>query len=164
MTARHVLGILEDDEQRLWAAFDCAVALADAERARLTLAKTTDPGWMIRWCAPAALQSMCVSASELDLRVAASHALARAAEMVPACIPLTTVVLGRDTSGSILDLVRRRPCDAVVATDALLRRRRRLRRDLGHLGVCMILAARPSAAVDGTAPSAPDRSHTVVQT
>jgi hypothetical protein len=140
------------------------VALADAERARLTLAKTTDPGWMMRWFAPAALQSMCVTASEADLHMAASHALARAAELVPACIPVTTVLLGKDTGGSILDLVRRRPCDAVVATDALLRRRRRLRRELGHLGVCMILAVRPSVAAAGTAPSAADRSHTVAHT
>jgi hypothetical protein len=87
VSAHHVLGILEDDEQRLWATLAQAIAVAEAEHARLTLAKTTDPGWLMRWFAPAALNAMCVSSEELDFRTAASHKLARAAEFVPGCVP-----------------------------------------------------------------------------
>ncbi|HZE05262.1 MAG TPA: hypothetical protein VE127_08570, partial [Solirubrobacteraceae bacterium] len=60
MCVKHVLAVLEDGESRLWSALDRAIELADAEHARLTLAKTTDPGWLMRWFAPAGLHAMCV--------------------------------------------------------------------------------------------------------
>ncbi len=58
MSLRDVLAVLDDDQRRLWVTFDRAVRLADAEGARFTLAKTTDPGRVMRWVAPAAVQSM----------------------------------------------------------------------------------------------------------
>ena len=125
MSVRHVLAVLEDAEPRLWSAFDRAVALAAQDEARLTLAKTTDPGWLMRWFAPAALQSMCVSAEDLDFRRLASHKLAVAAEFVPARIPVTTLVLGFNTTRAVSELLRGGGYDAVVATGVLLRRHRR---------------------------------------
>jgi len=142
MTAHHVLALLEDAEPRMWSAFDRAVALAGEDDARLTLAKTTDPGWLMRWFAPAALQSMCVSAEDLDFRRLASHKLALAAEFVPARIPVTTLVLGFNTARAVSDLVRDGAYDVVVATGVLLSRQRRLRRELTARGVRIVVAPR----------------------
>jgi hypothetical protein len=133
MSVHHVLGVLEDDERRLWATFDRAVSLADAERARLTFAKTTDPGWLTRWFAPAALQSMLVSAEELDFPSIASHALARAAEFVPDWIPVTTLVLEQNTACALTELIRRGGYDALVATEAFFSHHRKMQRELRRL-------------------------------
>jgi hypothetical protein len=64
----------------LWVTFDRAVQLADAEHARLTLAKTTDPARVMRWLAPAAAQSMAIAAPTFDseFETMAGDALARA--------------------------------------------------------------------------------------
>jgi hypothetical protein len=142
VTAHHVLAVLEDSEPRMWSAFDQAVALADEHDARLTLAKTTDPGLLMRWFAPAALQSMCVSADDLDFRRLASHKLALAAEFVPSRIPVTTVVLGFNTTRAVSELVRGGGYDAVVVTGVLLNRHRRLRRELVAGGLRLVVAPR----------------------
>lgn len=146
MTARHVLAVLEDDEPRLWGALERAIELADAEQARLTLAKTTDPGRIMRWFAPAALQSMGVSADELDVRVTAGHRLAAAVEFVPAWIPVTTRLVGQSTTRGLILLLRRGVYDALVATDTLLARNRRLRAELCRLGVRSVAATRRPAS------------------
>lgn len=146
MTAHHVLAVLEDDERRLWSVLERAIALSDAEQARLTLAKTTDPGWLMRWFAPAALQAMGVCAEELDLRTTASHKVARAAEFVPAWIPVTTLVLGQNTRSALIDLLRRGPYDALVATGCLLGQGRRLRCELDRLGVSAVVVGHQSPA------------------
>ncbi|HEY2441210.1 MAG TPA: hypothetical protein VGI07_13325 [Solirubrobacteraceae bacterium] len=149
MSAHHILGVLEDDEQRLWATLDRAIALADAERARLTLAKTTDPGWMMRWFGSAGLNAMCVSSDLLDLRTSASHKLARAAEFVPACVPVTTLLLSESTPSALMELVRRGHHDVLVVTDALLGRSRRLRRELEREDVRIVLVpGRPAPTAD----------------
>ncbi|HWE11242.1 MAG TPA: hypothetical protein VG325_17970 [Solirubrobacteraceae bacterium] len=149
MSAHHVLGVLEDDEERLWATLDQAIALADVEHARLTLAKTTDPGWILRWFGPAALNAMCVSSDALDFRTSASHKLARAAEFVPACVPVTTQLLGESTPSALLELVRRGPYDVVVVTDALFGRRRRLRCELEREDVRLVVVpGRPAPLAD----------------
>ena len=140
MCLKHVLAVLEDDESRLWSALDRAIELADAEHARLTLAKTTDPGWLMRWFAPAGLHAMCVPAEELDTRVAASHKLARAAEFVPAWIPVTTLLLGQSTAHALAEMVQRGCYDAVVTPEGLLRHSRRLRTELRRLGIETVVA------------------------
>ncbi len=157
MSVHHVLGVLEDDERRLWSTFDRAVTLAAAEQARLTLVKTTNPGRLMRWFAPAALQSMCVSAQDLDFRTIASHTLARAAEFVPGSIPVTTVLLGQDTTGRLLAMLRSGPYDAFVTTDALLNHR--LRRELRRLEIRTVLAPRRPASSAGSSEETADRAH-----
>jgi hypothetical protein len=113
------------------------------------LVKTTDPGWIMRWFGPAALNAMCVPSDALDFRTSASHKLARAAEFVPACVPVTTLLLGESTSGALMDLVRRGPYDVVVVTDALLGRSRRLRCELKREDVRIVLVpCRPTPAAD----------------
>jgi hypothetical protein len=145
VSAQHVLGVLEDDERRLWATLEQAIAVAETEYARLTLAKTTDPGWLMRWFAPAALNAMCVSSEELDFRIAASHKLARAAEFVPGCVPVTTVVLGESTGNSLIELIEHGRHDVVVMSDALHGHCRRLRCALKAQGVRTVLVpTRPS--------------------
>ncbi|MFZ0088322.1 MAG: hypothetical protein WAL63_02360 [Solirubrobacteraceae bacterium] len=156
MSARHVLGVLEDDECRLWATFDRAVGLAASERARLTLAKTTNPGRLLRWFAPSALHSMCVSAEELDFCRIAGHTLARAAEFVPGSIPVTTVLLGDDTTSSLATLIRGGTFDAFVATDAVLTRK--LRADLRRLGVRTVVVPRRPRAAESPSADTTDRT------
>jgi hypothetical protein len=146
VSAQHVLGVLEDDEQRLWATLEQAITVAETEYARLTLAKTTDPGWLMRWFAPAALNAMCVSSEELDFRTAASHKLARAAEFVPGCVPVTTVVLGESTTQGLVELVARGLYDVVVMSDAMHAHSRRLRCALTQQGIRTVLVpSRPPA-------------------
>ncbi len=162
MSVHHVLGVLEDDERRLWSTFDCAVSLAAEQAARLTLVKTTDPGRLMRWFAPSALQSMCVSAQELDFRTIASHTLARAAEFVPGSIPVTTVLLGEDTTGCLLAMLRNGPYDALVITEALLNRR--LRRELRRLGIRTVAVPRRPAAPAIPSADTAHHAHSGVQT
>jgi hypothetical protein len=150
VSAHHVLGVLEDDEWRMWATLEQAIAVAEAEYARLTLAKTTDPGWLMRWFAPAALNAMCVSSEELDFRTMASHKLAHAAEFVPGCVPVTTVLLGESTGTALIELITRGPHDVVVMSDAMHGHCRRLRCALKTHGIRTVLVpSRPSPDVRG---------------
>lgn len=142
MSARHVLGVLEDDGPSLWRTFDCAVALADRELARLTLAKTTDPGVLLRWFGGAAMQSVALSSDELDFPRIASHTLARVVEFVPAGIPVTTVVLGTNTTRALLAVIERGCFDTLVAGETLLTRRR-LRCALGRIEIRTVVPAGP---------------------
>jgi hypothetical protein len=151
VTICHVVAVLEDDERRMWGVLECAVALADEERARLTLAKTTDPGWIMRCFAPAALQSMCVSAEDLDFRTIAGHKLSRAAEFVPAHIPITTLLLAQNTTAALTALLRGGAYHALVATDALIAHRRRLRRELRRTAVRTIVTSRRPSSPGGEA-------------
>jgi hypothetical protein len=126
----HILSVLEDDEARLQQTFACAVGLADRERARLTLVKTTDPGWLMRWFAPTAIQSMMVPQCCLEFEEMAGHRLAAAVEFVPAQIPVTTAVLSRNTSRGLHQLLRSGRYDVLVVSDVLLHRCPRLAREL----------------------------------
>jgi len=147
MSIQHVLGVLEDDDRRLWAAFGRALELAEAEHARLTLAKTTDPGRLMRWFAPAALQSASLAIEDFEGWRAADYALARVLEFVPAEIPVTTVLLGHNTAGSLLALVRRSSFDCLVMSDRL-GQCRRLRRALLTLEVKTVLTSHPQTNPD----------------
>ncbi|HWC86684.1 MAG TPA: hypothetical protein VG388_09095 [Solirubrobacteraceae bacterium] len=146
MSFRHVLGVLENGEDALVSVLTGAVRLAEIERARLTLAKTTDPGRVIRWLRPCAALSMVTPMAELvsaeaDLEEMAGHRLARAAEFVPASIPVTTIVLGPDTARALRALLGSGTYDVMVATAALLARSPRLGRELRRLGVSVLALA-----------------------
>lgn len=156
MSFHHVLGVLDDDPDEIRMVLGDAVRLAEADRARLTLAKTTDPGRVVRWLRPCAALSVLVPMAEMlsaeaDMKAIAGHRLARAAEFVPASIPITTILLGPRTGSALRVLVKGGSYDLVVAGAALLARNRRLSRDLRRLGVCAPALSRPS-------PPATDRS------
>ncbi|MGH2881792.1 MAG: hypothetical protein ACRDPA_03655, partial [Solirubrobacteraceae bacterium] len=138
MTARHILGVLDGEDCSLWRTFDCAVALAGADHATLVLAKTTDPGRMIRWLGPVALHSMAISPEDLDFRRLASHTLARMTEFVPAEIPVTTRVLAQNTADALIALIRHGCFDTLVAGEAIVSRRR-LQSELRRLGLRAIV-------------------------
>ncbi len=144
MSARNLLSILallDHDEQGIWSVLDRAVELAQAERARLTLAKTTDPGTLVKWFAPLAVLSRAAPVTEPDMQAFAFGQLARAAEFVPADVCVETVLLGADTIASLRRLTSARAYDIVVCADRLLGRSRALRRELARLGLSTLAVA-----------------------
>lgn len=145
-----VLAVLEDSDSQMWAALARGVELARAAEARLTLAKTTDPGRLMRWFAPsAALQSCSLSCScdNVEGFREAGYALARATEFVPAEVPVSKVLLGGYTAGSLLRLIRRGSFDFLVISDRLARDRR-LVRALPRLDITIALTSLTHAQQD----------------
>jgi hypothetical protein len=132
---RHVLAVLDDDAQGACGVLDRAVELADAEHARLTLAKTSNPGWWWVCLGGFGALTCSVPLTDAELQEGAGHQLARAAEFVPASIPLTTVVLGRDTARALRRLTEGACYDLLVVSDRLLAHSRKLRRAAGRLGI-----------------------------
>jgi len=138
---RHVLALLHDCEQEISAVLDRAVELADAERARLTLAKTTDPGRLVRWFGPLAPLGRVAPMCEPDLDAMAGHRLARAAELIPAEIPVSTVLLGRNTPRALRGLVASGCHDLLVLAATELSHDAKLRRELRRLELCTLAVA-----------------------
>jgi hypothetical protein len=136
---RHLLVVIGDEQDEMWALLDRAVELADAEHARLTLAKTCGPGRVAMClCSFAALAcAPPVRAEQLQLE--ASRRLAQAAEFVPAAIPLCTLVLGTDTPRSLRRLVQTGSYDLIVASQCELRRDHGLRRAIRKLGIAALM-------------------------
>jgi hypothetical protein len=134
MSMCNVLGVLGDGEDQAWATLHAAIALADAENARLTLVKTCDGGRSYVWITPFAYGGAYVP-PPLDSPADAARLLARVAEFVPGTIPVTTLVLGPDTQRSLVKLVRAGNYGAVVADQRLLSHCRRLRRELLREGI-----------------------------
>jgi hypothetical protein len=161
MSMRNVVGVLEDEPDRLWSTFASAVELADRERARLTLVKTLETGRAYVWCVPFGAGSVYLPPDE-DPGVHAGRLLARAAEFVPMEIPVTTLVLGLDTERDLRRLISRGDYDAVVANERFLRHRRKLRRDCRRAVVEIVAVAatvRPDPVAEWAADSVP--SHTL---
>ena len=132
---RHVLALLEDDSDGMWGVLERAVELADAERARLTLAKTVD-GTAIVTCACALGPMLCaVPLTEEALKQEGADRLAQAAEFVPASIPLTTVLLGWDTPRSLRCLVKQGCHDLLIVGSRYVKHRPMLRRAIRKLGI-----------------------------
>jgi hypothetical protein len=148
---RHVLALLGDDEAEMWSVLERAIELAESERARLTIAKTTDPGWIVRWFAPLAALWRCGVMMTLDT-AHNQRALDRASAHVPASIPLTRVLLGQDTARSVRGVVERSCCDLLIAPASVMAHNRSLRREARRLELCT-WAVCPGAA-DGTATDA----------
>lgn len=148
MGLRHILGVLDGDEAVLWKTFDRAVLVAEAGRARLTLVKSIDRGWLMQWFVSAALEGPAVSMPYLDFETIAAHQLARVAEFVPSSIPLTTRLLGWRTGPALCELIRTGRFDAFVATDRLLARNGRVVRELSRFGVQTVtVSSRPELSL-----------------
>jgi hypothetical protein len=146
----HVLVLLDDDEASMWAVLDRAIELAEAERARLTIAKTTDPGWIVRWFGPLTVLSRCGPMIEPSTD-AQCAALDRASSYVPPQIPLTRVLLGSDTVCALRGLAKRSSYDLLVLRESLLARNRSLRREIRRLGLCTLTVCTRGHEVQGVA-------------
>jgi hypothetical protein len=119
MRVRSVVGVLEDDEEQLWATFRDAINLATEDNARLTLAKTTAYGRAYHLVAPFALFDAYFPPAP-NFEEDALRMLARAVEFVPAWLPITTMVLRPDTKNAVRALIRDGSYDVVVGGARLL--------------------------------------------
>jgi hypothetical protein len=151
---RHVLALLHDCEQDIAVVLDRAVEMAQAERARLTLAKTTDPGRLVRWFGALAPLGRMAPLCEPDLEAIAGHRLARAAELIPAEIPVSTVLFGRNTARALRKLAAGGAYDLLVVAATELGRDAKLRREIARLDLCTLAVTRdgawaPERALDG---------------
>ena len=156
-TFRHVLALLHDDEREACGILDRAVAIADAEHARLTLAKTSDPGRLVRWCGPLAALGRCAPMLPPDPRAIASRTLGQMTDRVPRSIPLGLLVLAPDTAGSMRKLLSQTRYDLVVVSRKALARDLRLGRLLRRNQVC-VLALTAEASGPREPRSAPPES------
>ncbi len=134
---RHVLVLLDDDETATRGVMERAIGLAEVERARLTIARTTDPGRMVRWLGPLTVLSRCGPMIAPDIE-AARRALDRVTASVPAAIPLTRVLLGQDTPRALRELTKTDHYDLLIVKDSLIAHHRALRRDVRRLGLCVL--------------------------
>lgn len=126
---RNVLAVLSDGGDSVGRVLAAAVELAEAEHARLTLAKTCPGGRAYVWVAPFAAGGAYVP-PPVESPEEACRILVRAAEEIPGCIPVTMRVLGCDTQRALVKLLRDGDFGAVVGDRALFSCCRRLRRQL----------------------------------
>jgi hypothetical protein len=131
MSMCNVLAVLSDDRNQIRETFNTAVELADAENARLTLAKTCEYGKSYVWISPFGVGGAYLPEPS-DSPETAAGLLARVAEFVPSWIPVTTMVLEHSTQRSLMKLLCDGHYGAVVADAKLFPRCRRLRRRLEH--------------------------------
>jgi len=135
---RHVVALLDDNDEDSEAVLGRAVELADTERARLTLAQMSDPGWVVRWLSPLAPLCRMAPIADPEPEMTAGRRLARLAETVPASIPLCMILLPVDTARGLRQLAVRSPFDLVVVSAAQLAHGLRLGRELRRLEVCTL--------------------------
>ena len=128
MCMRNVLCLLEQPEERFWSTFDTAVELAEREHARLTLVTSAEPGRVYTWCGAFMVGALYLP-PDGDSEQTAARLLARVAELVPADIPVTTMVLSKEPRRDLRRLIRSGAYDALVSDERLLRRARLLRGD-----------------------------------
>jgi nucleotide-binding universal stress UspA family protein len=139
----HLLVLLDDDDAAARALMERAIDLAELERARLTIAKATDPGRFAVWLAP--LATLWRAPLVLPDLETARRSLDRATASVPASIPLTRVLLGQDTARALRELAESERYDLLIVRDGLIAHCRALRRAVRKLGLCT-LAVCPHAA------------------
>lgn len=157
MSMCNVLAVLGDNDDAMWETFDEAVALAQAENARLTLAKTCDDGRSSVWVTPFAFSGAYVP-PQFDTPEDAARVLAEVVDRVPASLPVTTVVLNPDTQGALLKLLSCNNYGAVVADCRLLRHCRRVRRALRSGEVREVAVTQPHTH-DGGVPGGVALAH-----
>jgi hypothetical protein len=133
-----ILALLHHGEAEARSVLERAVDLADAERARLILAKTTDPGRLVRWFSPLVPLCRMAPVVDADLWTPAARRLADLAETVPDSLPLSTVLLGPNTTENLRQLRRQIPFDLVVVSAGELAHDPKLRRRLRGLGICTL--------------------------
>jgi len=136
MCMRNVLALLEHDEERRWSTFQVAVDWAEQEHARLTLVTGVDRPQAYTWCAGFGAGGIYLPPENDPDEIA--RRLARAAEFVPADIPVTTMLLSADAERDLKRLIRSGTFDALVADAHRLRHSRRLRRECGLNDVAII--------------------------
>jgi hypothetical protein len=134
----HVLVLLDDDDRAMWSVLERAIEIAEVERARLTIAKTTDPGRLVRWFAPLATVSRAGLVVEPDT-ASPCCLLDRASTSVPASIPLTRVLLGDDTACALRRLAENTTYDLVVMREGFTAHRGPVRREIRRLGLSVLL-------------------------
>jgi hypothetical protein len=163
----HVLVLLDDDEQAMGTVLERAIEIAEVERARLTIAKTTDPGRMVRWFAPMATASRAGLVVEPDMQSPCCM-LDRATAAVPASLPVTRVLLGADTARALRRLAETATFDLVVMREGFAARHRAVRRGLSRLNLSTLLvctrrsdAAEQPAGSSQSAASAPAHANSV---
>lgn len=149
MSFQHVLGVLEGSDDRISTVLDRAVDLAEAEGSRLTLARTSDPGRILRWLEPFVTRPVFAPPGRLDFEATATDSLARAAQCVPDSVPMNTLMLGLDTGCALRALIQSGTYDVIVATAALLARNRGLSRELRRRGICTLGIPCPGAGPRG---------------
>lgn len=141
----NVLAVLCGGEESMAATLREAVALADARNARLTLVKTCEQGRAYVWVAPFAVGSAYLPA-ELESPEEAARVVSRFAAQVPASIPVTMLVLTKETQTGLLELLRRAHFGAIVADAELLSHCRRVRRALRREQLYTVLITRDCPA------------------
>ena len=142
---RHVLALLHGDRGCFRDVLARAVHAASSDRSRLTLAKTPEITRITQCLAmlPTA------GAGSLELDGPARDELALAAEEIPSSIQLRTVVLRDDVGESLTELLRSGDYDLLVAGQSLLRRSRRVCRQVERHGNCVLaVAPHPLGAVE----------------
>jgi len=144
MSMCEVLAVLEDAEDQLWTTFEAAIDLAAAENARLTLAKTVEAGRSYMWLSPFAFGGAYVP-PPITAEADAERLLTRAAELVPAWLPVTTLMLGHDTQDALRRLIRNGRYGAVVAGPKLFRHCPRFARDLRRTDIRCVATGKPPA-------------------
>lgn len=134
-----MLVLVGDDDAATEAVLERAVEMADAEHARLTLAKTSAVG-RVGLCLCSFTALTCVPpVTREQLQAEAAQRLARVAESVPDWIPLSTVVLGCDTPRALERLVERDAYDLIVVSESDALHRRGLRRTIRKLGIAALM-------------------------
>ena len=136
---RHVLAILDGEPEDYSHVIARAVEMAEAEHARLTLAKTRGPVWLAHGVCVFPLVTV---PPAVDLEQHARDVLARTAEQIPQTVSLSTLLLGDDACLSLRRVLERGDYDLLVADERYVRRRRRLRRLLRRADISTLAVAR----------------------
>jgi hypothetical protein len=131
---RHVIGVINDNEEETRRTLWTAIQLADTSRARLTLVKTCDVCAVFAAFGPLGMQAA-LAPPDSAAREVAGRRLARVASIVPGHIPLTTMVLGSETQQSLRRLLGTGAYDALVAPAELIEACPKLARDIRRDGV-----------------------------
>lgn len=134
---RHLLVLLDDDERSRWSVVERAIEIAEVERARLTIAKTTDPGRCVKWFAPMATVSRAglVIAADTDTPRCALDQVSRC---IPASIPFTRVLLGEDTARALRRLAETEVFDLLVVREGFAAHNRGVWREIRRLNVSVL--------------------------
>lgn len=140
-----VLALLDSDPEDCRDVLERAIELAEAERSRLTLARTTSPGRVVACMCSFSALACAPTVSDGELRAEAGRQLARAAALVPGSIPLTTVLLGHDSARALRQLVQSGCHDLIVLRRDVIAHSRCLRRAIRRLGVSTLIVE-PAAA------------------